>query len=107
MKDGQVSLQIKLSKNQKVTIFTGTERQTVGWSILVPPHTLTATCEAIKPSCLIAIDGNVLRHLCDEDHEFGYKIMQALTKNMRDRLRDTRSRLTNLIYLIREDIKQG
>ena len=50
VKDGQVSLQIKLSENQKVTIFTGTEWQTVGWSILVPPHTLTATCETIKPS---------------------------------------------------------
>jgi hypothetical protein len=44
----------------------------------------------------IALDGGCLRQKCSEDHDFGYEILDRLTRVMESRLEATRLQLLDV-----------
>lgn len=69
----------------------------LAWSALVAPHTLTASAVAAKPTKVIAIDGEGMRNLFEEDCRLGYVTLSRLVSVMRERLASTRTQLASMV----------
>jgi CRP-like cAMP-binding protein len=102
VQDGSVVIQIQTDPDHRIDVFTAGKGISLGWSALVPPYRMTATCIARGQVSLIKIDGQQLRNLCDRDHQVGYRIMSYVARVIEQRLHDTRLELSNLIYWIRQ-----
>lgn len=61
-----------------------------GWSALVPPHTATSGCKALRPCRVIGFDCKQLHQMFEEDCRFGYVMLMKATKIIRARLRSMR-----------------
>jgi len=67
----------------------------IGWSALVPPFRYTANARALEHTTLIAMDGQRLRAVCDENPHLGLAVMRGVATVMADRLKVTRARLVS------------
>ena len=66
----------------------------IGWSSVTPIiRQRTASARAVVNSCLLAVESNKLRQLCEEDHELGYTVMRHLANVIAARLLVTRLQL--------------
>ena len=86
MLSGEVSIVYRLGDDREVVADTLIKGDAFGWSAILEPHTLTATCRGAKNGKFVAIDGQGLRKICDDDNPCGYHIVQELSKTLRDRL---------------------
>jgi CRP-like cAMP-binding protein len=68
----------------------------LGWSALVAPYTYTSSSAAISPTKVIAIDGEKLLDIFEQDCGMGYRIMSELVKVMRARMSQIRTQLASL-----------
>lgn len=93
LESGEVDVQYELRGGRKVVVDTAVAGDTLAWSALLEPHTLTATGVARKPGVLIAIDGPRLRALCQENPAWGLVMMTNVAITLRDRLTATRVQL--------------
>lgn len=74
----------------------------LGWSTMVAPHRYRATLTALAPTCLLALDRDVLEALIVEDPRFGVAFMRQILGALGNRLRETRIRLVTQRY--REEV---
>ena len=65
----------------------------IGWSALVDPRRYRITAQALEPAHVVAIPGDTLQKLCEQQPQFGVRIMQRVLQIIRSRLRFTRVRL--------------
>ena len=67
--------------------------EALGWSWLFPPFTWHFQARALEPTRATVLDGAHLLVLCNEDHEFGYTLMQRVTQVVIARLQAARRKL--------------
>ena len=60
---------------------------TFGWSALVEPNLATLSAHTTKPCKLVAIDGQKLRQLLEDDLSMGYQVMTKLAALVARKLR--------------------
>lgn len=83
---GEVEVVYHLGDNRRVIADTLLPGHAFGWSALIEPHRLTASCVGSKAGECLKIDGKALRQICQEDAECGCRISMELAKLLRDRL---------------------
>jgi len=74
----------------QITVDVITRGDSMGWSALVEPYVYTLGALCIDRSEVVALDALKLRELSEKEPELGYKIMQATTKVISNRLNHTR-----------------
>lgn len=96
--EGRVAVLIDIGSGRKTNVDTVSRGETVGWSAMVPPHTMTASAKAVERTRVIAIPGREMREFCLTNCHMCYTIMENLARTVGERLRDTRLQLTSLNY---------
>ena len=77
-----------------------TEGDCLGWSALVEPHVYTLSARCMTNCTVLAIKGDMLRKIMDDDPVLGYEVMKRLARLISLRLTHTRLRLTSGLGLI-------
>ena len=83
---GEVDVIYRLGDNRDVVADTLIPGDAFGWSALIAPHKLTASCIGLKAGECLRIEGAPLREICREDAECGCQISMELAKLLRNRL---------------------
>jgi CRP-like cAMP-binding protein len=96
--EGRVAVLIDIGGGRKTNVDTVTKGETVGWSAMVPPHTMTASAKAVERTRVVAIPGGEMRDFCLTNCQMCYTIMENLARTIGARLRDTRLQLTSLMH---------
>ena len=86
MISGEVSVIYRLGDDREVVADSLVKGDAFGWSALLEPHILTASCRGHKDGEIIKIDAEHLRSICDENIFCGYQILGEVSKTLRDRL---------------------
>jgi CRP-like cAMP-binding protein len=89
IRHGQVAVEVKSHRGDKLAIDTVQENEVLGWSWLFPPYRWHNDARAMTLTRAIAIDGKCLRDKCDADHDFGYEMMQRFARLITERLQAT------------------
>jgi CRP/FNR family transcriptional regulator, cyclic AMP receptor protein len=79
-----------------VPIQTLAGAEALGWSCLFPPYAWRFNAVATEPSRLVALNGDRLRQLCQEDTPLGYDLMRRVAEVVVQRLHSTRQKLMKL-----------
>lgn len=100
IQEGKVALQMTLPKalmpmSRRITVDMVTRDEIVGWSAIVEPYRYTLTAVCVQNVKALAISGNKLRWLLQDNHEIGYEILKELIKVVASRLDDTRHLLVS------------
>ena len=77
-----------------------TKGEAFGWSALVEPHVYTSSVRCSSNCQVLAIRGDRLRRIMDDDPSLGYGLMRQLAKPIFVRLMYTRLRLTCGLRLV-------
>lgn len=96
--EGRVSLSVSIPGRApcETTVSTLSRGQVVGWSALLPGNLWKASAHSLKPCRLIRVPGNVIRDLCEQDHEIGYFLMKNALVAVGQRLADCRLQLLDI-----------
>ena len=86
MLSGEVSIVYRLGDNREVVADSLIKGDAFGWSAILEPHKLTASCRGAKSGKYIAIEAEELRRIFDADNACGYRIVLEVSKALRDRL---------------------
>ena len=70
----------------------------IGWSALVDPRRYRISAQALEPAHVVAIPGDTLQKLCEQQPQAGVIVMQRVLQIIRSRLRFTRVRLVASRY---------
>ncbi len=95
LKTGLVNLQVETGGIPR-TIQTITEGSVLGWSWLFEPRLWEFTAVAQTPVRAIAIDAAGLLGSCEEDTDFGYRLVLRVSEAMAERLHAARREVRNL-----------
>ena len=94
LKEGRVQLRFRLrpglGPGGEVTIDEVEPGRIFGWSSLVKQRRFTASATALEQVVLIAIQGDDLSTLFDEDTHIGFVVMKQLAEVIASRLHHTR-----------------
>ncbi|HLE13136.1 MAG TPA: cyclic nucleotide-binding domain-containing protein [Anaerolineales bacterium] len=92
--EGQMAIEMTVPGEGKALMATAEPFDLIGWSSVTPIiRQRTASARAVVNSCLLAVESNKLRQLCEEDHELGYIVMRHLANVIAARLLVTRLQL--------------
>ena len=83
-----------------MTLDVCTKGEILGWSALVEPYTYTLSARCLTNCTLLAIKGDMLRRLMDEDVRLGYELLKRLSQLIKGRLAESRLRLTSGLGLV-------
>lgn len=90
---GRVSLETFVPGHGPVTVQHLGSGEALGCSWLFAPHRWHFTARAVEPCQLLAFGAARLRAQAEENHDFGYPLVQQVSRMMQDRLQATRRRL--------------
>jgi CRP-like cAMP-binding protein len=96
IREGRVALEIHAAGVGTVTIQTLNAGDILGWSWLVPPYRWHFDARAVEPTRAIALDGECLRHKCEQDHDLGYELLKRFAEIITQRLQATRLQLLDV-----------
>lgn len=96
---GKVALEADMNGQGLVEIGNLTDGEPLGWSWLFPPYIWHFHARALQRTTAMYYDGNVLRRLCEEDHDFGYELLKRMSQVMLQRLQATRNELVKFYSL--------
>ena len=109
VEEGRVALDMSLSvysgSGRYGTVDIMTKGDAFGWSALGGSHILTMTARCLERVEVIAIDGDSLYSLFDQDHSLGFKMMGGLIAIVDSRLRNMRITLANVLSIASHDLK--
>jgi CRP-like cAMP-binding protein len=90
--EGEVSIQVSLtSRSDHVTVAVITEPyMCFGWSGAVPPHIYTASAICEADCRLLAIQGEKLIRLLQDEPGYGFMVLQKISELISRRLRSSR-----------------
>ena len=93
--EGRVALQVQLSSRQENLTVTVIDSpgQGIGWSGIIPPHYYTASALCQTDCHLVAINGQELMQLLEQEPARGFVVMQRVVELISRRLRDSRAAL--------------
>ncbi|MDR3577135.1 MAG: Crp/Fnr family transcriptional regulator [Anaerolineaceae bacterium] len=96
--EGQVALETFVPSQGLIRTFTAEPLDIFGWSSLTPVvRQRLSNARAVIPCRVIAIDGEALKTLCEDDHDIGFIIMRRLANIVASRLLTTRLALFDVI----------
>ncbi len=92
LSEGEIHISVQLSSRpERLTMSVINEPGRVfGWSALVAPHHYTASALCETDGRLLAIDGQALMQVLEQDPTMSFVIVQRLTEVIGTRLRHTR-----------------
>jgi CRP-like cAMP-binding protein len=93
LEEGEIDIIYKLGDRTDVVVDTLVSGNTLSWSALVPPHTLTATGVAKKGGSLIQLNSEQLLELCKQNPEQGYMLLMEVAVTLKNRLDAARTQL--------------
>jgi CRP-like cAMP-binding protein len=93
---GKVALEADMNGEGLVQIGVVKSGEPLGWSWLFPPHIWHFHARALKRTTATYFDAEVLRQLCESDHDLGYELMRRVSQVMLGRLQATRDKLLKL-----------
>jgi CRP-like cAMP-binding protein len=93
---GEIDIQYTLGSGEQRTVDTAVAGELIMWSALVEPYRSTAIGTARQDTKLVAIQGDKLRQLCEQDHDLGYRLAIGLTKLLATRLEGARVQLATV-----------
>lgn len=91
---GQVDVQYLLKNGRRRTLDNCVKGDMLLWSAMIKPHETNSIGICRAESELLAIDGQALLQICDQDNAFGYQLMSRVASVIRRRLQATRSQLS-------------
>ncbi|MCA9236017.1 MAG: cyclic nucleotide-binding domain-containing protein [Planctomycetales bacterium] len=77
-------------------MMTVNDGELMGWSPLVQSDRFSATAHTLEPTCVVALDGEKLLSICQQDPEFGFEFLRRTTKVLEERLMATRLQMLDL-----------
>ena len=86
IQSGHVALGTAKPSGQFVSLQVAGPGEVVGWSWLLPPHRWHLDCRAMDTVQGIKFDANWLRDQCEQDHDFGYRLLKHLLAVLASRL---------------------
>ena len=109
LKSGKVALETELtisrSAAERATIDVLSEGSSFCWSALMEPHILTSSGRCLEKTEIIALDGEKLRVLLDENPQMGYRVANNLVKVVASRLQHTKQTMERILSVIFHDLK--
>ncbi len=109
VEDGKVVLEMTIrlgsGSGRQGIIDVITKEQVFGWSALGEQKSLTMSARCIEKTKAIAVDGECLRRLLEEEEGSGYKVMQGLTGVVSTRLTQTKDTLAHVLSIASHDLK--
>lgn len=109
LKSGKVALETELAISrrgaERATIDVLSEGSSFCWSALMEPHILTSSGRCLEKTEILALDGEKLKALLDENPEMGYKVANNLVKVVASRLQHTKHTMEHILSVIFHDLK--
>lgn len=96
IREGNVALEFYRPQLGGTRVHSMSGGDLLGWSWMVHPYTWRLDAKALEPVRALVLDGKCLRKKCEDDFEFGYRILQRLTHVMEKELRDARFQLLDV-----------
>jgi signal transduction histidine kinase len=109
LRSGKVALETELtisrSAAERATIDVLSQGSSFCWSALMEPHILTSSGRCLEKTEIIALDGEKLKALLDENPQMGYKVANNLVKVVASRLQHTKQTMERILSVIFHDLK--
>jgi signal transduction histidine kinase len=109
LKSGKVALETELtisrSGAERATIDVLSQGSSFCWSALMEPHILTSSGRCLEQTEILALDGEKLKVLLDENPQMGYKVANNLVKVVASRLQHTKQTMEHILSVIFHDLK--
>ena len=109
LKSGKVALETELTISrgsvERATIDVLSHGSSFCWSALMEPHILTSSGRCLEKTEIIALDGEKLKSLLDENPRMGYKVANNLVKVVASRLEHTKRTMERILSVIFHDLK--
>ena len=109
LKSGRVALETELaisrSGAERATIDVLSQGSSFCWSALMEPHILTSSGRCLEKTEILALDGEKLKALLDENPQMGYKVANNLVKVVASRLQHTKQTMEQILSVIFHDLK--
>ena len=109
LKSGKVALETELTISrgaaERATIDVLSPGSSFCWSALMEPHILTSSGRCLEKIEIIALDGDKLKALLDENPQMGYKVANNLVKVVASRLQHTKQTMEHILSVIFHDLK--
>jgi len=107
--EGKVALEMEIRigrrTRKQATIDVITEGQVFGWSALSERPVFTMSAISTENTKLLALSGDLLRHLCDEDTDLCQKVMHELVNLVSGRLSHARQTLAHVLSVCSHDLR--
>lgn len=95
---GEIGVDVTIPTRGVVRITTAEPLDIIGWSKLTPVvRQRTASTIAIKDSTLIALNGDALNRLCEDDPRLGYIIMRRIANVVASNLLTIKLQMMDII----------
>jgi len=109
LRSGKVALETELaisrSSAERATIDVLSQGSSFCWSALMEPHILTSSGRCLEKTEILALDGEKLKALLDENPQMGYKVANNLVKVVASRLQHTKQTMEHILSVIFHDLK--
>ena len=109
LKSGKVALETELaighSSVERATIDVLSQGSSFCWSALMEPSVLTSSGRCLERTEIIALDGDKLKALLDENPQMGYKVTNNLVKVVASRMQHTKQTMERILSVIFHDLK--
>jgi CRP/FNR family transcriptional regulator, cyclic AMP receptor protein len=96
LRKGKVSLEIFAPQREAIMIETLRDGEILGWSWLIPPYQWKFHARALEDTLAIVLDGRCLRAKCEQNHDFGYELLNRFLGIVTQRLESTRFQLLDV-----------
>ena len=96
LRHGTVAIELAAPPRGRLVLQTLTEGDLLGWSWLVPPHRWSFDARAVSLVRALALDAKKLRAVCEQNHDFGYLLLQRYVRVMAARLTAARLQMLDL-----------
>ncbi|MGO9754398.1 MAG: Crp/Fnr family transcriptional regulator [Solirubrobacteraceae bacterium] len=93
---GAIALEVRGAGHAVLVVDTKHDGDIVGWSWLFAPYRWQFDGRTTEPCSLVAIEGERLRDMCEDDHEFGYQLMRRFASVVQQMLQHTRTQLLDV-----------
>jgi CRP/FNR family transcriptional regulator, cyclic AMP receptor protein len=96
LRHGTVAIELAAPPRGRLVLQTLTEGDLLGWSWLVPPYRWSFDARAVSLVRSLVFDARRLRALCQDNHEFGFMLLQRYVRVMAARLTAARLQMLDL-----------
>jgi len=96
--EGQAAVEAHIPGRGLVFLYNADPLDIIGWSVLTPViRQRTATVRATADIRFLCFNSQILRQMCELDHDFGFIIMRRIANVVSSRLLSTRLQLFEIL----------